>query len=312
MDEKTLLLSILTKWYGKQESEVTDLIYNAEGALNDNAFENLGTLDAARVAKFKTEGSQMFKNGEAKATEQINKKAAKAIVEKLGLDTDSDVLDDVLEVAVTHVAEKTKTKTQPLTDEAVKQHPLYLKLEKERVPKADHEKVVNEYATFKTGVENEKIYGAIDEQAIVSLKKMNPNFEMYKDAPQVLSNLEKSFKQSLREYEFKPDGNGGYLVLKNGERVNDAHGNPETIDNIVKSVAPNFFTFLKQKPKGGAGNEGGEPGGGDGGATNPNFKTSAEYTDYMKSLTNSPEDAKKRVDAFAQYKKMKQEGTIKD
>jgi hypothetical protein len=309
MTEKELLLQLLTKFYNKTEAEAVELIYSGD-ALSDSAFDNVSTVDAARVAKFNREKSDAFKNGEAKAVERVNKTAAKTIIEKLGIETDSDILDEVLETAATQIEEKISKKVQPMTDEAVKQHPLYIKLEKERVPKADHEKVVNEFTQFKTSIENEKVFSVVDEQAMQHLAKMNPNRDMYKDSPAVLANIEKMFKNSLKEYEYKSDGNGGFIVLKNGERVNDEHGNPKSIETIVKENAPNYFTFLKQPAKGSAGNE--EKGGSGGGASaSPDFKTVSEYTEYMQSLGDTAEDGKKKVEAFNKYKEGVKAGTIK-
>lgn len=311
MDEKTLLIQALTKWFNKSEDEVTKMIYDTEGKVSESAFENISTMDAARVSKFSSEKETHFKNGEAKATERVNKQAAKLIKESLGIDTDSDVLTEVLDEAKNQIEAKTKKKVEPLTDEAVKQHPLYIKLEKERVPKTEYEKVVAEFENHKATIEQEKVFSMIDEQALLKLKAMNPDFDRYKDSPQVLNTLQTAFKTALREYSYKPDGNGGFIVLnKAGERVNDEHGNPVTIDHVVKQKAPDYFTFLKQPPKGSAGNDpnGALPSG------TTDFKTKTEYNAAMKSLMadNTPEGIKKRNELMQKYQETIRAGGLPD
>lgn len=322
MDESTLLKSILTKFYGKSEQEVTDAIYT-DGAINENAFETISTMDAARVTKLKgaTNTDKLFQNGYAKGKEETKKADIQAIKEHFGIETDSDQFDEVIEAGKLQIDEKTKVKVTPLTEDQVKTHPAYLKLEKERVPKTLLEQKEAELQSFKDQVENDKIYSVIDNEAVVHLQKMKPNLDIYKDAPQIVKNQESQYKNDFRKYNYKPDGNGGFIVLhkqdglgknglavKAGDRVEDEHGNPVTLEGLSKEIAPNYFTFLKQSPKGATGNVPAD-------ATNPGlkpsgFKTKADYANYVKNIPKDKDYETKAVEAFEVYKEQIKNGTI--
>ena len=312
MDAKTLLLNVLTKEHNKTEQEITEQICDEAGEFKDNAPEILHAMDAARVSKFKAEKETAFKNGEAKTVERVKKEAVKAVKEAFDIDSDSDILDEVLETGKTQIAEKTTQKIVPPTEEQVKKEAWFIKFEKERMLRSEHEAAVNEHNTFKQGIEEEKTFSLIREKAIASLKKLNPNFELYKDSPEILQTLTDSFINSMKEYKYQIQDGDNILILKpNGDRLDNPAGWPETMDSLVAQKATKFFTLLKQSPKGAPGNEEKNPDGTTKVKANPTtFKTIAEYNAYMKSLKDTPEDDKKMVEAMNIYKQLVKEGAI--
>lgn len=273
------LLSAKTKMFNKSDEELLKLIVDDEGNVVENATEQLLTLDTSRVSRFKEDGKEKFKNGYAKAKEEERRAAAKLLKEQLGIEHDSDDLEEILTVGKEQIEAKTKKTKTELTPEMVKQHPEYLKLEKERVPKTEYDKLVEEFTGFKSTVERKEKFSVIKSYARKKLEELNPNFP---EVPTVRDNLVNVYLATLERYDYSDDGSGGYIVIENGERKNDAHGNPITLEQIAKETAGDFFTFKKQDPKGGTGNKGAEPG-------NPNannlvFNSEMDYVKYMQQF----------------------------
>lgn len=328
MTADELLISILTKFYNKSEDEVKKAIYTEDGVtLQDNAFDTITTIDTARVTKFKTESKTGFNQGYAKGKEETRKADVAAIKEKLSIESDSDQFDEVLEAGKVQIEEKTKEKVTPLTEDQVKTHPLYLKLEKDRVPKTELDKLKADHEAFVQRIESEKVYGTIDELAIKARDNIKfIDFDRFKDTPGILKTLDRQYLNEFRRYDYKSDGGTGYILLykedgfgknglpvKKGDRVDDEHGNPMTIDKLAEEYTPNYYPVLKQKPKGSASNKDGDPG--DPSKQDPTkppiFKASKDYTDYVNKLDKSDKDYdKKIVEAGQIYRKGVTEKTI--
>lgn len=311
MEPKELLLHVLTKQFNKTEDEVKKAIFDESGeTLLDTASETIGTMDAARVAKFRNDGTAAFKNGYAKAKEEERKAAAKLVKETFEIESDTDELDEILEKGKEQIAEKTKQKVQLPTEEAVKKEPWFIKFEKDRVLKSELDKSVNEFNQFKQGIEEEKSFSTIQERAMNSLKKLNPNFDMYKDVPEILNNLLNSFIGKLKEYKYQMNGDDILILKPDGTRLDNPAGWPETLDSIVEQKSKGYFTFLKQKPRGAPGNEGTPtpPETPPSGA--PEFKTKAEYLTFMKGCDDSPEGEKRMVEGMNKFKELTKAGAI--
>ena len=79
-----VLMSFVTKAYNKTETELNDIICDETGVKQD-AFENLLTLDSARVKKLKGDSQAMFDKGYQKAEAEIKSKAEKTLLSKTQL-----------------------------------------------------------------------------------------------------------------------------------------------------------------------------------------------------------------------------------
>jgi hypothetical protein len=275
MDEKQLLVAWLTKVYNKTEDEVKAIIYNAEGAVNEDAFDGLTTLDTARVARFNDEKKKYGVNQYARAKEEVLKAAESKFKEITGFSADAETFEDLVASFNADVSEKIKTKGKAPED--IKMHPDYIKLEKERIPKDQHEKLMQEYNEYKTKVDRERQFSTIKSKARQQLEALRP---ILPNNPQVKDNYLNIFLGAFEQYEYSDDGNGGVVIAKGGERLNDAHGNPVTLDSLTKQLAENYFEFQKQDPKAGAGNIQTQPGNPPAG--DAVFKTKTEYNEMLK------------------------------
>jgi hypothetical protein len=89
------------------------------------------------------------------------------------------------------------------------------------------------------------------------LETFKPDFTPYQDAPQIKQNLVNSYVGEIDTLEdIQYDENDNIIaIIKNGKRLEDEHGNPVTFTGYNKTRASNYFKFLKQDAKGGAGNK---------------------------------------------------------
>lgn len=314
MTEGSLFMQFLTKIANRSEEEIRKVIYTEEGKIHENAFENLVAMDAARVSKLKGSTQEVFQNGYKKAKSEVGSEFEKTFREVTGYDADAENFAELAQKYHAEMLEKSKAKkSEPPTWEQVKTLPEFLKWEKERVPKSKYDELHAEHTNFKTQVERDRTFQQVDKLAFDALEKMLPDFDRYKDSPNVLHTLKNAFRESIRGYNYQPDGNGSYIVMNDkGERAQDAHGNPLTIDDVVKKNAPNFFSFLKQPPKGGAGNK--QEDGGNQTGDEIVITTTRQYNQLMAPLMNlfDAESEKKKLALFNAYKKAKEANKLQD
>ena len=77
-------------------------------------------------------------------------------------------------------------------------------------------------------------------------------------------------------YDYQQAADGSHVVIKDGKRVEDAHGNLITFENFVRGIGEQFYEFTKQDDRGNAGNAGSGGGSGNGSFTGQ-LKTIEDY-----------------------------------
>jgi hypothetical protein len=280
--EKELLIGYLTKVHNKTEDEVNALIYDADGNIVENAFDNVLMLDSARVSTFKAKEKTMFDQGHKKGTAETAKDFQAKFREATGFETDAETFEELVALYQADVTEKSKGKKQEITADFIRTHPEYLKLEKERVPKTEYEKVLSEYEQFKKSVEYDKTFSSISARASSILEESDPYFP--DGTPQVVKdNLRQVYINAMRKYEWQSDGNGKYIAVKDGVRVEDGHGNPLMLDDIARAEVANYFVPKKQPARDSVSNKQADP-------SNQSqqigvFKTKSEYNKLMNNAT---------------------------
>ena len=273
MAENAVLKSFVAKAYNKSETEIDGLITDETG-VRDDGFENLLTLDTSKTKRLKGDSQTMFDKGYQKAEAEIKSKAEKAFKEKTGFNDDADSFEELLDK---YIEQQTKNpKKSALTDDDVKKHPAYLALEKERVPKADFEKVKAEFEDYKAGVSRNEKMNSIKSKV---LNKFN-TFQIEQiENPTVKAKRTDLFLKEFDGYDYEMDGDN-VIIIKDGKRLEDDHGNLVQFDKFIENTAQEHFVFLKQSPKGSAGNG------------NPDVKTTtgitikdeAHYKELMQEL----------------------------
>lgn len=282
MDSNELLLSVITKIYNKTEDEVKPLIFNDKGELTEDAFDTIVGLDVAKVTRLKKENNK-FDDGYGKGVKETAEKIEKHFKESLGVSVDGNY--EAIAEAVKEQMTNTKAKGKDITEDDIKKHPYFLQMEKNYVPKVEHEKVVNEYGQYKSTIDRTLKVDRVKEKAYNNLNnKWKVAFPQDSKRKETLVNAYIRDVTSFDDVEIQEDGQ--IIVIKNGKRVEDAHGNVLPFDKYTEEIATGYFEFLKQDAKGGAGNknEGG------GGATKTySFTSKQELAEAYDKLTTDDE-----------------------
>jgi hypothetical protein len=269
----------------KTEDELAELIYkksadSKELSLKDDAIDVVLDLDSKRVDSIKKNvkpDPERLKSEYSRGVKEGLENLETKIRETYSVDSDKKGIE-----LVETVIDKNKGKTK-LTDDEVKKHPLYLALEKERVSKEEYQKLQTTFDEYKQQqVRNVKL-SAIKKDAIKVLKSLNP---VVSENPTVALTREEDYLHKFDPYDYELDDSGNHLVMKDGKRLEDAHGNPLSFNNFAKSIAMLNYDFKAQDGKGNAGNKDDKGGGG--------VKIPKTPEEYHKAMAEEP-DAGKRV-----------------
>lgn len=300
---ETILLKYLAKQHGITEEQAAELLYqqseDGEGLdktkLKEDALQGLLSKDQERVTALKgtVDKTAVFDEAYAKAKKEVLAKEEKKLAKKYGIEEDNLKLDKLVDSIVNKQVEAAAADGE-LTDDKVKTHPTYLALERSKTEDI-------ESLTTKHEAEVKKIQdGYARTEALTTVKgKVLTYFD---DLKPVLSkdgakaaNQRQVFANMFEAYEYQTEeGQDEPLVLKDGKRLEDAHGNPISLKALVQNTAEQYYDFAVQDPKGNAGNGGGAGGSG-GGISVP--KNEDEYNTAIFNA-NSPEERMAIADAW--------------
>ncbi|HCC71256.1 MAG TPA: hypothetical protein DEQ09_08920 [Bacteroidales bacterium] len=250
MDEKTILIGVLTKTLNKSEQEVTELLYQGEGEnieLRKTIMDDILALDSKRVANIKKNtpvDKERLDNEYKRGQKETLDKFEKSVREKYSSESEKkgvELIDEII---------SSKQKASKLTDDEVKKHPLYVDLEKDRVTKDEHERVIKEYDDYKKKIERENKFVSIKERARLKLQEMKP---IISDNALVAKTREEDFLRKFEIYDYQVDGDNILVLKSDGTRLEDGHGNPLPFNNLIENIAANNYDFPLQDKKGGTG-----------------------------------------------------------
>lgn len=295
---KKALQLFLMKVYGLTEEEATSLLNkDEEGNTNEefvapNLNDKLLDLDKARVAKLKGkegEENELFKQGFNKAKKEVLTKLENELREKYDVTDDKLTGAALVEAIVTEKAKPNVQNAKDINEEVLKAHPAYIALEKAKIKaekdaqalaKTEVEKVQKQY-------ERKEVLSTIKSEALNKFLALNP--VLAKNAT-VAENQKRKFVDLFDSYDYEKQTDGTYLIMV-GEgdarkRLEDGHGNPLKLDDLVKQEASNYYEFAVQQPKGSAGN-GGAGGGGGADDKKYEFKVPTNEDEYNDAIFNA-------------------------
>lgn len=290
MTAEEIIKYVVSKQFNKTDEEIAEMLFDGE-ALKDDAGDVILALNEEKVKKLKADRDDNFNKGFQKAEKQFKTFAETKFKEITGFDKEAEDYESLVKSYVEESQKKTK-KTD-LTDDDIKKHPLFIQLEQSRVPKEELEKVNDEFSNFKKNVERNMVLNTIRGKAWDIVAAKNP---ILPQSQQIATTLRNKFLEEFSQFDYEQQ-DGKFIVLKDGKRVEDQHGNLKPFDSMVLDVAGNFFEFQAQTDKGNAGNSGG-------GQVNVNLmpKTQAElgkvFAEYSKE---TDEHRKIRVAAMKYY-----------
>lgn len=291
---KDIFLGFLSKSLNIDNEQLADLLYKKsdDGTLtddvNENALQTLLQLDAERVQKLKPNTKEYFDNGYKKGQSEVAIQWEKRLREKFGIDPDGQLQGDALTDAIKAALSDASAKP-----EKIKTHPEYLSLEAAMRKQAEELKAQYEaeLEKQKSAFTREQTWGQASSVIRQAIKGLNP--VLPSDAAKAEKMLELFVNTHFRDFDYQPDGNGGWVVMKDGQRVENQHGHVKALNDLVRETAESYFDFHAQKPAGNAGNQGGNNG-----AVRTTFKDENDYFSQRAAAGGDREKLKQLSDAW--------------
>lgn len=300
-----VLIGLLSTSYKLDEQGVASL-KEEDGSFKDDADQHLIKLDADRVATLRGDIDRIKSERYSQGQREYAEKLERELKEEFGIKT-TDAKGKELVKAI--IAAKLQGAT-PLTEEQVKAHPLFLKLEEEysKLPKTieEREKAVEE--RLRAEWKAERDLSTVLNRAHQVFKGMNPilSKDEAKAAAQ-MSLLDNYLKGHKYDLVVDKDGQVTDVVVLKADgsgRLEDAHGHPVKFEALVKEGASKFYDFSEDEGRRGAPNPDrsgrGSSSTGDEGAYDP--KTVAEYAELWEAIRERYSDINERREQLALLK----------
>ena len=245
-----LLLAAMSKLSGMSKAEITAKL-DFDEATTDEAFDTAldEVLDAHSTKVTKKQGID-YSDGHKAAKKEVLETLESDLKTKFGV-TDSNKKGIAL---IEQIVEASKGKggdAGAIDDDAVKKHPLYLQLEK------DSQKALSDAKTeadtklkeLTTGLTLKEATKKLVDEGLVEFDNLAPilgdsDTAKAKRRAQFAKALEQSIKLELTE-------TGDTLLIgENGKRLEDKHGNRQTVKDLVKPLADDLgFEYHAAKPR---------------------------------------------------------------
>ena len=253
MTEKELLLSALSRTLNLDAEQVSALLYQKDGetdVLAADALDKILTADAERISRVK--GKQDIEKIKADQYGRGKKDALSALETVLSEKYGIEPTDAGAEAMIEDIVVATRAKA-PEGEDAVKRHPVYLSLEKQlqKLTKTQETAIQDAVAAAEKQFSQRLAVQSVQKKAIEALLSLKPVLPKNEAAA---NNLQRLFAQHFEQYEYEED-EGEFVVLRNGKRVEDNHGHPVKLTDLIASSATQFFDLPVQEPGGGGGNK---------------------------------------------------------
>jgi hypothetical protein len=235
------------------EDKLADL-YESDGVkLKSDAIDQLVQIDADRIKAIKDankeELTRMHDTGYSKGKGESLTKYEESLRSEFAIENkELKGIDLVKEIV-------SKNAKIEMDEEKIKLHPRYIELERkltnDYMPKAEYDKVKNEFDEFRTQIDKSKVTNTIKTDALKAFRALKP---VLSTDPVKATNQENDFIEKFNKFEYEIQTDGNHIIKIDGKRLENANGYPVTFADFVKSQASNYFDFSKQDKKGNAGN----------------------------------------------------------
>lgn len=203
--------------------------------------------DRERVSKLTPkpgeDGPSKFQEGYKKAKKEERAALEKEVKEQYGIESDLTGKDLIEHIVTTKAAEASKGKKGEMTEDEIKVSPVYRNLEKSLAKQlADKETEWEKKLTdAEKGFAKKETFGSFKDEALKELAGLKPILS--KDETRARNQREAFAKELLSEGLEIVKEDGDFLLLKDGKRMDDGHGNPVKWKDYVREKATGFFDF---------------------------------------------------------------------
>jgi hypothetical protein len=301
MTAEEILIGLLNKSHGLSSEEITPILYKegTEKEINDTALESFLALDVERVKKLKPDTKAAIEKAKTDAITAITAK----IKEQYKLEVDEA---DPFKLIETVLSAKAPQGGTELTEDKVLKSKWYLDAveasnNKVKQLETDFDQKVNE---FKVQMTKSQTFQTVKDQALAIFNGLNPILPT--DTIKAKTQIDNLFVRELEASNYEVRDGKIVLIDKDGNDLQDGHGNRIPFDNHVKSVAERAFEFKASTDRSSAGNAG-DGGAGSGGAAKP--VTASTGAELLKAFTDAKTPEEKDA-ALDRYNEMKKAGQI--
>lgn len=290
---KEIITGLLSRAYKIDDGKIAELL-DGENKTAEDVLKSILEIDTQRVEKLKAVGGDKmtFQERYAKTKKEVLESLETQLKDDYKIETDKTGLDLIAEIV--NVNLKANGKTGEVNEDDVKKHPTYQTMVRDyKKTLAEKETEFNtKIAEIETNQKKVSTLAAIKDKANNILENLKP---IITQNPKVAATIKNTFLNELSGFDYEMQDDGSVIVTKDGKAIDDAHGHAKGFDEIVKSIAENYFDF--QGNNGGA-NAGNENKGGDKGGVAPKFKSQKEVDAYMLDDTIELNDRIKAVDEW--------------
>ena len=299
-----VLIGLLSTSYKLDETGVASL-KEEDGSFKTEALDHLTKMDADRVAALKGDVEKVkadtYSRGKREALEGLERE----LKDEFGIKaTDKKGKDLIREI----LASRTKG-GDPLTEETVKAHPLYLKLEEHAnaLPKTFEEQLKTREEAIRAEFKAERDFDRVRASAMRTFKGMNPILPKNEDVANAQLTLLDQALKGLKYQLVEKDGEIADIVPMKADgsgRLEDAHGHPVKFEALIKTIGAKYFEFAEGEQREGADdpNRKGKESGKGGGDKAFDPKTVAEYAEEWQRITDTEKDLAKRRELLDKLK----------
>lgn len=295
MDYLKIIKGLLSKAYKFDDGKIAELLKEADGVNEENILSSLLTEDAARVTILKTPKSgETYNDGYAKAKKEVLTDLENQIKTAHGIQSDKkgvELIDEIITAKSSNGG-----KDGEITDDVVKRHPAFIQMEKDfKKQVSDKEKELEtKTKEYETSISKISTFTNVKSKADGIFQALKPILP--KNA-KVAQNIKNQFYKELEGYDFEQQADGSYLVSKDGKRLEDGHGHSRDFNEIIESIAGNYFEFEENNGGANAGNNN------DKDKTKPDIKNVKSESDATKIALDKTIPLADRLKALEEYEK---------
>jgi len=249
MDQKESLLYLATKQFNLTEDEAKALLFDGD-ELKDNASDLLLDKDKERIQKLKDDRTTRYNEGFQTAEKKFKTLAEAEFKELTGYKGTEGNFKDMFQLWYADEKKKLATKKE-VTEDDVKKTQWYIDLETKTIPKDQYDELQKSFDEFKTSQQRGQVMGVVTERAWSVVAAKNP---ILSENQTVAENRKRDFLAKFSGYDYDLQ-DGKIIVLKEGKRLEDEHGNLKPFESVVLELAALNFDFRAQSDKGNAGND---------------------------------------------------------
>lgn len=248
METSETLMYLATKQFNMTEDEAKELLFDGDN-IRDNAADLLLERDKQRILKLRAERETKYNEGYQTAEKKFKTHAEETFKKKTGYDGTEDNFEAMFDAWYEKQKEALSKKVQ-VTDDDIKRHPLYIDLESKSISKQKYDELQKSFDEFRTQSQRKAVMETVTSRAWDVVAARNP---ILSENQTVAENRKRDFLAKFSGFDYDLNDNK-IIALKEGKRLEDAHGNLKSFEAFVIELAEQNFDFRAQDDKGNSGN----------------------------------------------------------